>query len=412
MKDDSGAFVKSRLDEPALKAIAAATGGLYAPLGAQGQGLETIYKEGLAPTAKHDLTSRRQKIYTQRYQWPLGGIARPAPRQSYGRHPAAGHCPAPRAGRRIAAGIARTGRSVRPRLAAGVCAGRHRARLDRERTRSVQEGRLRHRRREYAAAAKSDPKKPELQFNAGTAAYRAGQFPQAAQAFQQSISRATSGGAERLADQEDAYYNLGNTLYRTGQKTEQSSPEQTLQTWTEAVKAYDTALQLRAGDADSKYNRDFVKRKIDELKKKQNQNQNQSQDQNKNQTARAKVRVRGNARSNSRTQSKISLRKTSRRRMQIAAWSAAAAQPTATGAAIAPPIRSSRVSSRISRRKTSSHRMAAHRRPISSRRRSDQSKPGHGEPKPAAGSGPPAPKRRRSVRCPASSRSDEPRRGA
>jgi Ca-activated chloride channel family protein len=136
---------------------------------------------------------------------------------------------------------------------------------------------------EYTEAAKRDPKKPVLQFNAGTAAYRAGKFPQAAQAFQESISRSPSGDAERLADQEDAYYNLGNTLYRSGQKTEQSSTEETLRTWNRAVKAYDTALQLRAGDADSKYNREFVKRKIEELKKKQDQQQNPQQNQSQNQ---------------------------------------------------------------------------------------------------------------------------------
>ena len=48
----------ARLDEPALKAIAGATGGLYAPLGAEGQGFETIYKQALAPMLKHDLASR------------------------------------------------------------------------------------------------------------------------------------------------------------------------------------------------------------------------------------------------------------------------------------------------------------------------------------------------------------------
>ena len=37
LKDSSGNLVKSRLDESMLKAIAEATGGLYAPLGAQGQ---------------------------------------------------------------------------------------------------------------------------------------------------------------------------------------------------------------------------------------------------------------------------------------------------------------------------------------------------------------------------------------
>src|SRR5664280_2040606 len=73
VKDDSGQFVKSHLGEAGLKSIAEATGGLYAPLGAQGQGLDTIYQQALAPLAKHDLASRRQRVYTERFQWPLTG---------------------------------------------------------------------------------------------------------------------------------------------------------------------------------------------------------------------------------------------------------------------------------------------------------------------------------------------------
>jgi Ca-activated chloride channel family protein len=71
VKDESGQFVKSHLDETTLQAIAKATGGIYAPLGAQGQGLDTIYQTGLAPLAKHDLASRQQRVYIERYQWFL-----------------------------------------------------------------------------------------------------------------------------------------------------------------------------------------------------------------------------------------------------------------------------------------------------------------------------------------------------
>jgi tetratricopeptide (TPR) repeat protein len=112
-----------------------------------------------------------------------------------------------------------------------------------------------------------DARAPVLEYNAGTTAYRAGQFPQATQSFQQSIKIAPASDAKRLADQEDAYFNLGNALYRAGQQFENSAPQEAIQKWTEAVKAYDTALQLRANDADSKYNRDFVNRKIDALRK-------------------------------------------------------------------------------------------------------------------------------------------------
>jgi tetratricopeptide (TPR) repeat protein len=123
--------------------------------------------------------------------------------------------------------------------------------------------------RDYSTAAAGDPKQPILQFDAGTAAYKAGEFPQAARAFQASVNASTSGSAQRLVDQEDAYYNLGNTLYREGQKSEQGDPKTTMQNWTQALKAYDAALQLRADDADSKFNRELVKRKLEALKKTQ-----------------------------------------------------------------------------------------------------------------------------------------------
>ena len=71
VKDDSGQYVKSHLDEGALKSIAEATGGSYAALGAQGQGLDQIYQSYIAPLTKHDLASRQQKVYIERFQYPL-----------------------------------------------------------------------------------------------------------------------------------------------------------------------------------------------------------------------------------------------------------------------------------------------------------------------------------------------------
>jgi Ca-activated chloride channel family protein len=71
LKDADGQLVKSHLDESGLRALAAATGGSYAPLGNTNQGLEKIYQEALAPLAKHELQARAQRVYTQLYQWPL-----------------------------------------------------------------------------------------------------------------------------------------------------------------------------------------------------------------------------------------------------------------------------------------------------------------------------------------------------
>jgi Ca-activated chloride channel family protein len=270
VKDESGAFVKSRLDEPALKAIAAATGGFYVPLGTQGEGLEAIYNAVLGSLAKHDLAARRQRIYIERYQWPLAGsLAMLLASLLIGTR------------RRHGAQVSATSQAV---ALAGLVL------MMAARVQSVQATDANAQGTSSPNAAPAlDSNRPVLEYNVGTAAYRAGQFPQAAQSFQQSISHAPSSDLKRLAVQQDAYYNLGNTLYRAGQKTEQSSPQETLQKWNDAVKAYETALQLRADDADSKFNRDLVKRKIDALQQQnqnnqQNQNpQSQNQPQNKNQ---------------------------------------------------------------------------------------------------------------------------------
>ena len=285
VKDDSGQFVKSHLGEAGLKAIAEATGGLYAPLGAQGQGLDTIYQQALAPLAKHELASRRQRVYTERFQWPLtGSLALLLASLLVGTRR--------RSPRKNLVPAAATG-TVRPHLMAQPAAAmlgamlclpfNHAQASTATAEKAYQKGDFATAQREYAAAAQRDPKKPDLQFNVGTAAYKAGQFPQAAEAFQKSLDGKPSADPKRLAAQEDAYYDLGNTLYRSGQKTEPSNAQQTIQTWEQAVKTYDAALQLRANDTDAKYNRDLVQRKLDQLKKQQEQQQKQQQQSQQNQ---------------------------------------------------------------------------------------------------------------------------------
>ncbi|MEA3132245.1 MAG: Ca-activated chloride channel [Gammaproteobacteria bacterium] len=299
VKDENGAFVKSRLDEAALKAIAAATGGFYVPLGAQGEGLDTIFNTVLGPLAKHELASRQQKIYTQRYQWPLAaslGLLLTSLLIGTRRRRAARKPVPPDVTPNVAAASSlllllllpmHPARAAAPSNTTSSTAAPNNTTPNNTTPNNTTPNNAAPSNTTPSnaapsnAAAQRDPKSPAQEYNLGTAAYRARQFPQAAQAFQQSISHAPSSDPKRLADQEDAYYNLGNTLYRTGQNTEQSAPPETLKKWTEAVKAYETALQLRPDDADSKYNRDFVKRKIDALQQKQNQ-QNQGQNQQQN----------------------------------------------------------------------------------------------------------------------------------
>lgn len=262
LKDRAGRLVKSRLDERALEAIAQATGGRYVPLGAENQGLDTLYREVLAQRARHERESRTERVYVERFQWPLAAslalllasllvrARRPLARSAA---PPAAAGPTARAAS-PAHSVARAALSrsaartlVAPLPLASLGSGLALLAL-------------------APGAARAAGVDPERAYNDGTAAYRAGDYARAVEEFRASLGAQPSADATRLAHQEDAYYNLGNGLYRLGQKSEAQDPQHTLELWQKALAAYEGALQLRPDDADSRFNRDFVKRRLEALK--------------------------------------------------------------------------------------------------------------------------------------------------
>src|SRR5215468_1674173 len=277
-KDENGRPVKSHLDETTLKKIAETTDGIYQPLGAQGEGLTNIYERGLTSFTRQDLKAREARIPLEKFHWALlaalvcficelliGNRRRTPTLQLRTATTAAALL--------LFAGLVSTQAS--PQSA-------EQAYQKSDFAKSLQD---------YAAVAAKEPAKAELQFNTGSAAYKAGDYAQAASGFEKSLK------TERVPLQQEAYYNLGNTKYRLGQKTEKENPQNTIKTWEEAVKSYDAALQIKVGDPDAKHNRDFVQRKIEQLKKQEeqkkqdqqkqqdqkNQQQNNEQQQNKDQ---------------------------------------------------------------------------------------------------------------------------------
>jgi Ca-activated chloride channel homolog len=281
VKDTSGQFVKSHLDETMLKQIAEATGAMYQPLGQQAQGLETIYQKGLAKFVRRDLASRMHKVYIERFQWPLAlgllclvlepliGIRR----RKTVRRPATVARPVLFAAWNKAARPASRLAAATAALAVlGFTGAAHASTRTGEH--AYQKGDYAKAEQEYRQAATKSPDKPVLQFNHGTAAYKSGNFEAAAQSFAKAMK------TDDLKLQQDDYYNLGNTQYRIGQKTQQANTQETVKNWEQAVQSYEAALQLKTDDADAKYNRDLVKRKLEELKKQQQQQQQQNQDKN------------------------------------------------------------------------------------------------------------------------------------
>ena len=135
-------------------------------------------------------------------------------------------------------------------------------------------------RQDFERLIEKSPSDPKLRYNAGAAAYQEGAFEQALKHFGSSLT------APDLDLQERSYYNLGNTLYRSGEQAEEPAKKQAA--WESAVKQYESALKLTAEDEDAKFNLQFVKAQLEKLKQQQqqqqqqNQQDNQKQDQDKN----------------------------------------------------------------------------------------------------------------------------------
>ena len=110
------------------------------------------------------------------------------------------------------------------------------------------------------------------QYNAGVTAYRSNDFTSAAATFEQATA------SPDRALQQRAFYNLGNTDYRLGE----ADPTKAQPLWERAIKNYETALALDPKDEDAKFNHDYVKKKLEELKKQQERQQEQQKKEQEN----------------------------------------------------------------------------------------------------------------------------------
>jgi Ca-activated chloride channel family protein len=258
VKDEQGNAVKSRLDEALLQSIATEANGFYLPL--QGANtMEMLYQRGLAPLPTSELSSKMVKKFRERFQWPLGiallfliGELFLPDRKAAKRAPN----PVPTA---VAALIISFLFGVLPANASPAKA-----------MRDYQAGHFKDAANEYSRLLEKQPEDPRLHFNAGTAAYQAKEYDKAAKEF------STAVGSPNPELQQSSYYNLGNTLYRAGEQD--SEAEKKSEAWEQALKSYESALKLNPKDPDAAYNRDVVKKKLEELKKQQDQKKDQKKD--------------------------------------------------------------------------------------------------------------------------------------
>src|SRR5438876_3186970 len=302
IKDEQGNVVKSRLNESLLQQIATATGGFYLPLRGANS-MKTLYDKGLALLPKSEISERLIRRYHERYQWPLAlALAALLAEQFLPERKRAARAETivPGANAELRKAVAALLLLALPCFAALASPSSAR--------RLYQNGQYKEAQREYErllkrsqardrkdaagkppedtetgadaalerAMEKTAPEDQRLHFNAGAAAYKTGDLGTALEHF------ATAALAPDLKLQEQACYNLGNTLYRQGERTAEAN--QKIAAWEKAVQSYENATHLDAQDADAKYNLDLVKKKLEELKQQQpKQNEQQQSNQQDNQ---------------------------------------------------------------------------------------------------------------------------------
>ena len=268
VKDSSGNFIRSRLDEKTLKKIAEITGGLYVPLGNMGQGFTTIYQQKLKLAPKEVHQERKQKRPIERFYWPLAFaiLLFVADFLLTGRKSSwtFGAPLIKTAGRRIFKQkkllIVLCLLIIKPLSANGSTAEQ-----------LFHEGKLDQAEKKYTTALKKQPKNSMLLFNLGDVQYKKKDYAQAATSFTNAL------GTDNLKLQAKTYYNLGNTQYQQGRLTLKTDPEQTIDQYKKAVQSYKGCLKLTPDDSDAEANLSLVKKQLQALEQQQNKKKEQQQ---------------------------------------------------------------------------------------------------------------------------------------
>jgi len=262
LKDESGNVVKSRLNETLLRKLSTDTGAFYLPL--QGADtMERLYEAGLAGLTPNRVENQMTKRYIERYQWLLGLAVflllgemllgegrRPSPKSS----PAA---------------LAALGLLLAAPAALATPADARRAMEQDDFGRAL---------RLYEKLLVESPEDARLHYNAGAAAYGAGDFEKARNHFNSTLASPEA----PLPLQQRAFYNLGNAMFRLGETTE--NPDDKAKQWIGALKKYEGAFDLSKqlektpDDEDAQFNTDIVKKRLEQLKQQQQQKQQQGDD--------------------------------------------------------------------------------------------------------------------------------------
>jgi len=254
VRDESGRPVTSKLDSYRLAEIAKETGGFYQAYGQDAA--KAIYEKGIVPMEEQESGTLSSRKPIERYAWPVTAALICLTIWSL-------------------LGEGRRFRSAAPLLILALLCGGSIGSVSASGLTDYREGNYQGALKDFENRLQKGAAAEEIRFDAGAAAYKAGDYKKAAGYF----SEAMTSLKRKIRD--DATYNLANALVRTGEAAQET--EAKLADGKNALQHNETVLKSDFGNTRAKENREIVRKLIEELKKKQEQQKKNDKDKKKDQ---------------------------------------------------------------------------------------------------------------------------------
>ena len=251
VKDSAGQVVKSKLDEKRLREIAQATGGFYLHLDDGPRTMSQLYAQGLASMKAADIDARLGRRPIERYEWPLGAamLALTMSILIGERKRVRARARVPQWSKIAVPATALLLIFARPAFGAATGLNLYREGKYNDAYKSFQEDLQSH---------PDSSQKEKIEFDAGTAAFKMGDYNKALQSFSNALLSPDKGL------QENSHFNLGRTLEDRADMDETN--DSTLKDLTDAASHYESTLRLNPKNEAAKANLEEVKKKIERLK--------------------------------------------------------------------------------------------------------------------------------------------------
>ncbi len=243
-KDGSGNIILSRVDEKGLERLADITGGTYVRSVAGDMDLDLIYKDKIQGTMEgRTLTSGKQKIWENRYQWFLFPcIVLLLIELSLSSTKKLKGLPIIVLSIFLSIFVLQGEPAYAKTVSGSVNSG----------IKAFEEQNYEQAKTHFIDAQLKDPEEPKIYYNIGAAAYMNKEYDLAKKNFIQALK------TKDIKLAHDAQYNLANTFYRMGDLDE-------------AINAYEKIIEKFPDDTQAKENLEFARQKQKEQKEQKEQ---------------------------------------------------------------------------------------------------------------------------------------------